>query len=331
MTPSLPATPPEPYPNRRGWLTVFGVVEILIAAFSLLVLVLQVFAVLSLHPESLPQQGSLSPTAALAIGAAFYGVVAALFLTVGVGSIRCENWARITMLVVSGLWLGFGILGTLIMALMLPTILRQQAGIPLEGRHLVVPMIFGVMGFFMIVMPTVFLIFYSRKSVKATCLRAEHVLAPAGSEVPQAKTPVAVIVLAVWQGLGVLTVVAYPAVRAAVVFGSVLHGPLALGVLLANSVLSGYAAWCIYRRRFAGWAIALLTSVFWTASWVTAIARRDMLQLYREMGLSEQQMQTYQQFPQVLTIMWGVALVLFVGLLVLLLYCKKYFPRTEPV
>ncbi len=331
MTPSLPVTPTAPYPDRRGWLIAFGVVEILIAAFSLLVLVLQVFAVLSLHPESLPQQGSLSPTAALAIGAAFYGVVAALFLTAGVGSIRCENWARITMLVVSGLWLGFGVLGTLTMSLVLPTILRQQAGIPLESRHLLVTMIFAIMGFFMIAMPAVFLIFYSRKSVKATCLRAEQVLTPAATEVAPAMTPVAVIVLAVWQGLGVLAVVAYPIARAVVVFGSVLHGPPALEVLLAQSVLSGYAAWAIYRRRFVGWAIALFTTVFWTASWVTAMARRDMLQLYREMGLSERQMRIYQQFPQMLTIMWGASLVAFAGLLVLLLICKKYFSRTAQV
>jgi MFS family permease len=330
MTPSLPATPTAAYPDRRGWLIAFGVVDILIAVFSLLVLVVQVFAVLTLNTDSLPQ-GSLSPTAALAIGAAFYGVVAALFLTAGVGSIRCENWARITMLVVSGLWLGFGILGTLIVSLMLPTILRQQAGIPLEGRHLVVTMIFGIMGFFMIVMPAVFLIFYSRKSVKATCLRAEPVLAPAGTAVPQAKTPVAVVVLAVWQGLGALAVLAYPIVRAAVVFGLVLRGPLALGLLLAQSVLSGYASWSIYRRRFAGWAIALFTTVFWTASWVTAMVRRDMLQLYREMGFSEQQMRVYQQFPQMLTITWGASLVAFVGLLGFLLYCKKYFSRTEQV
>ncbi|MGO9269479.1 MAG: hypothetical protein ACLQOO_04340 [Terriglobia bacterium] len=331
MTPSLPATPPAPYPDRRGWLIAFGVVEILVAVFSLLVMVLQVFAVLKLNPETLPQQGSLSPTAALAIGAAFYGFIAALFVTVGVGSIRCENWARITMLVVSGLWLGFGVLGTLIAALMLPTILQQQPGIAMESRHLVVTVIFGVMGFFMIVMPAVFLIFYSRKSVKATCLRAEQVPAPAGTEVARAKTSAAVVVLAVWQGLGVISVVAYPIVRAAVVFGLVLRGPLALGVLLANSVLSGYAAWSIYRRRFAGWAIALFTTVFWTASWVTTMARHDLLEVYREMGLSEQQMRIYQQSPQMLTIVQGACLVVPVGLLVLLLYCRKYFSRTEPV
>jgi len=175
MTTSLPASPIAPYPDRRGWLVAFGVVEILIAALSLLVLVLQVFAVLSLNPDTLPQYGSISPTAALIMGAAFYGVIAALFLTAGVGSIRCENWARITMLVVSGVWLGFGILGTLIAWLVLPTILRQQAGIPLGNRHLVVAVIFAIMGLFTIAMPVVFLTFYSRKSVRATCLRGRTI------------------------------------------------------------------------------------------------------------------------------------------------------------
>jgi len=172
MTPGLPATPPAPYPDRRGWLIAFGVVEILIAAVSLLVLALEVFAMLSLNPENLPQHGSLSPTAALAIGAVFYGLSAALFLTVGVGSIRRENWARITMLVVSGLWLGLGVLGTLIVGLMLRKV--QQQMIVLEGSYLPASALFGAVGFVMIVMPAVFLIFYSRNSVKAACYGRKH-------------------------------------------------------------------------------------------------------------------------------------------------------------
>ncbi len=305
---------PVPYKDRRGWLIGFGVVEILIACFSLLLVVLVL---------SLPHVG----TRTTIFAAVLYGGMAAVLLAIGVGSIRCRNWARIAMLVVSGLWLGIGVLSTLPILLLVPSIMQQQGRVSPEARHIVLVVMTATMSFFLVVMPTVFLVFYSRKSVKATCLShgAGQVPAPTTTELPASKVPVPVIILAIWQGLGVF---AFLWVRATVVFGAVLHGQAAFLVLLAHSALSGYAAWSIYRRKLVGWAIAMFNAVFWTASTVTTFAGHDLLRIYREMGLSEQQMQAMEQFPQVQTMVWLVTLPAMTALLAFLLYTKKFFSQT---
>ncbi len=319
---------PVLYKDRGGWLIALGVVEILIACFSLLLVIL----VLSLPhwaPRNSPAQASTSP-GAMIFAAVLYGGMAAVLLAIGVGSIRCKNWARIAMLAVSGWWLGSGVLSTLCILLLAPGIMHQQGGISPQARHIVLVVMTATMGFFMVVMPTVFLVFYSRKSVRATCLSrgAGQVPGPTTMELPTSYVPVPVIILAIWEGLGVFAVLAFLVVRVTVVFGVVLHGPAAFLVLLVHSALGGYAAWLIYRRKLLGWAIALFKTVFWTASAVTTFAGHDVLQIYREMGLSEEQLHTYEQFPQVQTMIWLMTLPVMTALLVFILYTKKFFSQT---
>lgn len=318
---------PVPYKNRRGWLIGFGVVEILIACFSLL-FVLLVLSLPHLGTRNLSGRASISPTA-MVFNAVFYGVMAGVFLAIGVGSIRCKNWARIAMLAVSGLWLGIGVLSTLSILLLAPSIMQQQGGISPQARHIVLVVMTAMIGFFMVVMPTVFLVFYSRKSVKATCLSlaAGQVPGPTTMELPASKVPVPVIILAIWQGLGIFTVFTFLLVRATVVFGVVLHGPAAFLVLLAFSALSGYAAWLIYQRKLVGWAIALFNAVFWTASTIATFVGHDLLRIYREMGLSEQQLQPLRQFPQMQTMIWLMIVPVMTALLVFILYTKKFFSQ----
>ncbi len=323
--------PPPRYKNRRGWLIAFGVVEILIACFSLLMAGAVLFSFLTLRTRG---QAPVIPSAFVLLSVVFYGGIAAVFLAVGVGSIHCKNWARITMLAGSGLWLGIGVLSMPFTFLVLHSIMQQQGGMRPEARHFVYVVhvvITAATGFFMVVMPAVFLFFYSRKSVKATCLLQGAGAVPilTTTERAASKVPVPVIVLAIWQGLGVFAVFAFLVVRATVVFGLVLHGAAAFLLMSAFSVLSGCAAWLIYQRKFVGWAIALFNAVFGMASTVTTFAGRDMLQLYRQMGLSEQQLQVYNQFPQLLSAIWIITIPVTGAYLVFLLYTKKFFALAE--
>ncbi len=314
-------TPPVPYKSRRGWLIAFGVVEILFG--SLIVLVL--LAILRFS-GNLPQQAPMSPAGFRIFAVVFYGCMAAVFLAIGVGSTRCKNWARIAMLAVSALWLGAGVLATLLVLLLIPRIMQQQGGIPSEARHTAVVLVNAIMGFIMVFMPAVFLFFYSRKSVKATCLSHSAGEVPAAAR-PSSKAPVPLIILAILQGLSVFAIFGLLMVRATIVFGAVVRGPMAFLLVLAYSCLGGCAAWLIYRRRFIGWTIALCGDAFWTASIAATFALRGDLRIYRELGLSEQQLRTYQQFPQLAKVTWGVSLLLMMARLVFILYTKKYFSQ----
>src|SRR5947207_616788 len=113
--PPIPAS--VPYKNRRGWLIAFGIVQILIPCFFLLMTAIMAFGVASL-PKTSPGSPAL-PTAMLYVVALVYLGVAALFIVTGIGSIRAKNWARITILILSWFWLVTGVFSVLILAVLL--------------------------------------------------------------------------------------------------------------------------------------------------------------------------------------------------------------------
>jgi hypothetical protein len=304
----------------------------------LLMIVFSAFIFLGPAAASIPSHamapGPMSPVVLMVFAALQYGLLAAVFITAGVGSIRCKNWARIMMLVVSGLWLACGLLGTLMMVFILPAIMRQQPVHVAPGiQDAIVVGVIAFMVVLMVLLPAIFLFFYSRKSVRATCLapKGAQVATSTDGGVAAPGLPVPLIILGVWQALGVLSVLAVLFMRVTFVFGVVLHGAAAVLVLLSQSVLSGYAAWAIFRQKLIGWQIALTLASFWTVSTlVTFVRKPDLLQLYREMGFSAPMLDTYQQFPQILSVTWVGMAVGMTALLVFLLYTRKFFPTDKP-
>jgi hypothetical protein len=284
-------------------------------------------------PSSAMPAGPISRPALMALVSLQYGLLAAVFVTAGIGSIRCKNWARILMLVVSGFWLACGLLGTLMMAFIFPAIMRQQAGnVPPGIQHAMMVGMIAFMAVLMVLLPAIFLFFYSRKSVRATCLAqkgAQAATAAAGGT-PVPGLPVPLWILGVWQALGAFSLFAFLFVHVTFVFGVILHGAAAFLVLLTYSVLSGYAAWAIFRQKLIGWEVALFNATFWTISMVVTYARRpDMLQLYREMGFNDQTLRIYEEFPELLSVVWVGVILGMTALLVFLLYTRKFFLTEE--
>jgi hypothetical protein len=117
---------------------------------------------------------------------------------------------------------------------------------------------------------------------------------------------------------------------AAIVFGVVLRGAAARLVCLTQSFLCGYAAWAIFRRKLIGWQIALFTTSFGVVSWLVGTVRRpNLFELFREMGLSDEVLRFYEQFPRFLPLVWMVSFVVMTGFLVFLFYTRKSFPTEE--
>jgi hypothetical protein len=332
MDSSLPAAVPVLYKSRRGWLIAFGVIEILIGCAFVLMILFSAFAFLGPAAAKMPPN-AFSPPVLMALVGFQYGLMATVFFTGGIGSIRCKNWARIFMLVVSGLWLGLGLLTTVVMAFMFPIIMRQEPGnVAPSVQHVVIAGIITVMTFLGVLLPAIFLFFYSRKSVRATCLAQKGAkvasTATAGPAAPGLPVPLAI--LGVWQALGAFSLLAITFMRVTSVFGVVLHGAAAVLVLLTYSVLSGYSAWAIFRQNLIGWKIAVFFVGFGTINMlVTYLRHPDMLQLYREMGFNDQSLRIYEQFPQFLPVFWVSMIVVMAVFLVLLLYTRKFFPPHE--
>ena len=92
MSPDLPLQTPAPFKSRRGWLIVFGVIEILIAGSFLLLLALMLVGLLTLSHSSRPVGTPELSVAGAVFAVLFYGGLGVLFLMLGVGSIKCKNW-----------------------------------------------------------------------------------------------------------------------------------------------------------------------------------------------------------------------------------------------
>ncbi|HEV2501383.1 MAG TPA: hypothetical protein VGY31_17560 [Terriglobia bacterium] len=317
---------PVAYKDRRGWLTAFGVAEILIACLFLLLALLMLLIPFTRPPGQAPVVTPQMQVGMKIFGFAVYAGFAALFLLIGIGSIMRKNWARITMLVVSALWLAAGVLATVVIMLMMPTLMHTAGQIPPATQRWIFGVMTTMMAILMIVIPAIFLFFYSRKSVKATCQSG------IAGQIPGASSgvPVPIIILTIWQGLGVITLFSYLLLKSMVVFGIVLHGAEGFLVALACSAVSLYAAWLIYHRKFTGWVIALCYAVFWTAGSIVTFAGHDINTVYRQMGLwGKNTAAAIAPFPQAQAIIWLSCLFFLVVFVAFLLYTRKFFVRAQ--
>lgn len=339
------------YKDRRGWLIAFGVIEILIACFLVMMAAIMILAGPSL-PKT-PQQPSV-PEGFFYIIGAFYLVLAAGFVTVGIGSMRAREWARITMIVVSSIWLAFGVLGTLFSAVLMPAILRQQQQTmpqqpPLpEGFHTMVLVItVAIQAAFMIVLPLSLLLFYCGKNVKATCQAAGRAIGTLGSvgslgpsgpsgTLPQApRWPVPIVILIVWFAFCALSVLSVAFwVPSVAFFGTFIRGVSAQIILVAIGVLYAYCAWAFYRLRKEGWVLAVVTSVFWLVSGVVSLIvlgpARMLEESYKQMKIPQPTGAPFMLNPQAMTGIFIISLLASAGFVALIVYCKRFFTARTP-
>jgi len=269
-------------------------------------------------------------TAAAVMGLVFYSGLGAIFLVIGVGSVRLRNWARIAAQIVSGCWLATGVISGVFLIVMLPNMMQQQAR-PLPPGQL--RAMYAVMGAFVlglgILLPGVLLVFNSLPSVRATFLLRGAEPGAAGMQTaPAAQTPVPVMLLGAWECLGVAAVLSMLMIPATILFGFVVRGLGAILVMSAFSFLSGVAAWLIFRRDPMGWVISLGKVVFFGTSWMVTLLTRDLMEVYRQIGLSEEQIRLLQvsAFRPMIAVFSCVGLVIPATLLFI---SKKHFSSKD--
>jgi len=162
------------FKNRHSWLIAFGVAEIVAVCGLLFIGGVILFVAPRFIAEGIAS-GRLpyTPTRFFVLPAVAIVGLGVLFLSGGIGSVRCLNWSRILMMTVSTIWLGIGeLVGGFVL-------LRVYVhGLPpsylLAFNLFLVDLVVLMLG-----LPAVFAFFYSRRSVKATCLR-KHALSHAG-------------------------------------------------------------------------------------------------------------------------------------------------------
>src|SRR5262249_44927556 len=114
-------TSPAPNFHDRGFgLVLFGVLQIIMGGFAALMVP---FAILGTLLTRLAPGGGMRPMQLIsAIGT--YAGLAALLITLGIGSIQKKRWARALTVVISWYWLIVGALITVLLTAVLPVTVR---------------------------------------------------------------------------------------------------------------------------------------------------------------------------------------------------------------
>jgi hypothetical protein len=314
----------EPAQDRKAGLIAFGLLQLAIGGLcALLVPLMLLGAKLSAAAgqPGAPQAGlkSLVPTLTL------YGLGAAWFIWLGIGSMLARRWARALIAASSWLWFASGTGGFLTMLVLLPDLFAQMGSagqIPSRVASVIKVFLLAFMAVIYIAIPLSLALFYSSGSAKATCERRN----PARAWTDACPLPVlaAVLLFGLW-AVSLLGLGGYD--WALPFFGAILRGPSGAAAALALSALAAYLAWGAYRLDRRAWAASVALVLVLALSVALTFARHSLSDYYAAMGLPAEQARlvtafgaTHARFFAGLSALWFAA---FLGYL---LYTRRFYP-----
>lgn len=181
-----------------------------------------------------------------------------------------------------------------------------------------------ILGFFFIVVPAVWMLFYNSRHVKATCEARDPVIRWTDA------CPLPVLGLSLWLGLCAPMLLASLVMGHGVMpfFGTFLTGvPGGIFCLILAAVWS-YSAWALYKLKPQGWWMILIAMCMVTVSSLLTFSRHDVIDMYRLMHFPDSQIEQLRksgvlkgnQMPWV-TVFWTLP---FVGYL---FFTRKFIFR----
>ena len=315
-------------PDRRVGLILFGVFQIVLGCLSGL-MGLMIIGVLLLGPMAEAEQAEMMNVRMMIPGVAFYFVLAAGFVWLGIGSILARRWAWALTVVLSWLWLIMGVLGFLGFILfggsMMWASMAQDDKAPPQMMLVMYIVMMAVMACVYILLPAVFLLFYHRASVRATCERRDPRIRWTD------RCPMPVLALSI---VLAMTAVCMPMTLASgcgmPLFGVPITGPAGAIVILLITLVLACLAWGIYRLRMAAWWATLLFWILATLNAVVTFSRMNLMEMYEQMGMPPAQLEIIQKSGMVESMSrWGPWLCLLGGAAWLgyVFYVRRYFIR----
>jgi len=325
MDQTLPVPPVPQFKDRRGGLIAFGILLIVGGCFCALFVPMTL-----LGPAMAARETGVAPDYRMVIpGALMYGVLAVAFVWLGIGSIKARRWARALTLILAWLWLVTGVISIGIMIVILPQALANPPpggqALPEAARIMATIVAVAVTGVLFVLLPGVLVFFYGSRHVKATCEARD----PVRRWTDACPLPVLALSLVLAYSV-VMWIPTFLVLQRSVVpfFGRLLSGAPGTAVIVTLMALWGYSAWATYRLKPAGWWVVVTTLAVMTVSSLLTFSRVDVIEMYRLMEVSEEQIQQFEQYG----FFQGRSMLLVVALSALpvfgyLLYVKKFFRR----
>ena len=319
-------TPPA-FRDRRTAMMIFGVILILIGAGAGCMSLLMPLSFLAPVESQAPEGLALKPSAQTILPSmVLYAMVAAGFIALGVGSIRCRRWAPPVVVAAAWIWLIAGVLGVAMICVVGPGLLQDLASqFDDEVNRTVIYVIASVAGCAMLVesiaLPTMLLLFYRSVHVRQTCIVNDP--KPRWTD----DSPSGIVTLAM--AMGLLAAMMLPSVATAKLpmFGKVISGFPASVVVLVIVVASAVLAWGVSRKAiWAWWGTAAFLAVATAAPFVTMLTMEPR-DYYRKLAPDEQTAAFMEEIDVSLMhhVTIAVIALLAVATVVYLLKIRKHF------
>ena len=186
--------------------------------------------------------------------------------------------------------------------------------------------ILAIMACIYVLLPAVFLVFYQRASVRATCQWRD----PQVRWTDRCPMPV----LALSTDACIVCVRFMPSMAAyggiMPLFGRFVSGPAGAAAMLLLTLVMAYLAWGTYRLQMAAWWGTLLLSIAGTVNMVLTFSQSNLMEMYEKMKLPADQLEMMRKSGMVESMArWGPWMGLVGGAVFLgyLLYLRRYFVR----
>ena len=318
-----PAVHAMPYQDRKTGLTVFGALQIVLGGFCALALLCMGLSTL------LPKPAGAETSARMMIPGLFvYVVLAAWFITVGIGSIMARRWARALILVASWLWLVCGVFGLVFLVMIRDAMTKTMSAngqVSATAVSVIMAIMLIFLAIFYVIIPGVLVLFYGSQHVRATCERLDPVVRWTD------RCPLPVLAVSLMSGSSLVFVpvslgtYGWPVP----VFGTIVYGAPGLAIVAASMLLLAYISWGVYRLDLRAWWCAVALATVWCLSSGMTFTHTRLVKFYDNMELPPKQMESVRRMAESMD-PWMVpmcALWLLV-LLGYLLYIRRFFQKS---
>jgi hypothetical protein len=185
----------------------------------------------------------------------------------------------------------------------------------------------AVIGFIFVLLPALWLWFYSGKNVKATC-EARN---PAPSWTDACPLPVLALSMLAAFSAPMTLIIPFMGHMAFPLFGIFLNGAVKDIFFVIMAALAAYISWALYRLRPAGWWLQLGLWAMYSVSNIVMFSTHDYIYYFRKSGYPQTTIDVLQKNPLItghymLWMTFGIMMPLFGYLL----FIKRYF-RVTPV
>lgn len=309
-------------PSASGSIVFSAVVAILGSLFLLLCGLLGLIGIY-MAPFSSDHANLVDMAAIMAV---FFLAMPAIGVFTGVGLLRLRNWARISILIWSGITV-FSSLFALIGFLLLPfpAFPSTSPQISTGAIKAVIVILYGIP----MLIGISWLILFNRKSVKEQFLgRGPTAIAP--DSPVRARCPLPVAIIAGFMLFSVLTMFAMPLLHlpvATILFGQRIHGEPGNFIYASSAVLYLAAAIGLLTLKRWSYPLTIVLQAFWLSSGVVTFLRpnyqQNLQDLYGEMRMPESAAASI-EFLNHRAFAWFI---MVPGLVILgiLFYCRKRF------